>query len=150
MKKILFILALFFLSACENTSEKIKMNTDIEQLQRLISLQKTPSKAMWSIKEFGGDDGLGPNDWALVAIVEFEHDITKTLAKKTLKEDIKLPNMNWYPESFIKYLEKTDSGEYKTSLNKFHAESFFSSPLLNGYFIPIQETNSLFIYLYTM
>ncbi len=152
MKHLVLLISLMFVACTQATQEEVKVNTDMEQLEKLISLPSAPIKSMWSIVELSKNDTFGSNDWALVAILSFPIGTIEKLFtdEKIVGKGSFVPAMNWYPTEFTTQLKIEGNSQLSTNVNKYSAELFYSSPLLNGYILPIHGTNDIYLYLFTM
>ena len=151
MKAMAVLLACLLMACSTEHQVDVTPNTDLQQLNQLISLEETPLEGQWSVIESGEENDLGPNDWALVAVLTFTPETINQLIQdeNIIQGQSTLPAINWYPESFIRNLEKTSDDHYTTTSPQYSAEIFFASPLLNGYIIPIKGTSDIFVYLHT-
>lgn len=143
---------MMFVACTQATQEGKKVNTDVDKLKQLISLPSEPVNSMWSIVKSSKNDTLGPNDWAMVAILTFPVEVTTKLFsdEKVIGKGGFIPAMGWYPKEFTSKLKTESDTQLSTDANKYSAELFYSSPLLNGYILPIHGTNNVYLYLFTM
>lgn len=54
---------------------------DVATLQKLVKLQPVPVEARWSLDPVGKDDGFGPTDRALWAVVRYSEADAATIAR---------------------------------------------------------------------
>lgn len=129
------------------------MNTDIQQLARFISLPATPTHAQWQVLEAGRQDGLGPNDWGIVAVLTFSaDDAAKIITADTVRpmpEPLNLPALDWFSDDVHRHLEPNGGDGYRYQGPSIPADAFFSSPLLNGYAAPLGESGKILLYLFS-
>jgi len=159
--KLLFItsLILLILSCSDNNNGKMMpiANTDIDTLQKFINLPKTPIKATWETGDIvkGNSNVPGPKDWALIALLEFDKNDIIEIIKQSTTNASKTANIpkshfsTWLPDEISSQFSIDSSGGYYQSSSATHDASLFSkSPLLNGFYIPVNETD-LLLYLYS-
>ena len=74
MRRIVTGLAIALCLACQHENEKPQtpaMNTDIDELSKLIRLPAKPSAAKWIRYSPQIRGAMGPNDFVVVALLEF-------------------------------------------------------------------------------
>lgn len=57
------------------------VRNDIATLQKLVTLQPVPVEARWSLEPVGKDDGFGPTDRTLWAVVRYSDADAATIAR---------------------------------------------------------------------
>ncbi len=141
------------MTACDAPPKETTMNSDIDKLSRLIELPVQPRKARWEVIETGTTGGMGPNDWTLVAILEFTPENYRSVIDRLrigpLKQALQLPFLPWYPDEIKKWPHAANSGRYLFEGEAASAEPFFSPPLLQGEAIPIPSADALLLVLTT-
>jgi len=159
--KHLFItsLILLILSCSDNNNGKsmLTANTDIDTLVKFINLPKTPIKATWETGDIikGNSTVPGPKDWALIALLEFDKNDVTEFIKQSTSNTSKTANIpkshfsSWLPvEISSKFSIDSSGGYYQSSSTTHDATLFSKSPLLNGFYIQLNETE-LLLYLYS-
>ena len=75
MRRIITGVAIALCLACQHENEKMPaMNTDIEELSKLIRLPAKPSAAKWIRYSPQVRGAVGPNDFVVVALLEFSSE----------------------------------------------------------------------------
>ena len=117
------------------------MSTDLQQLARLIQLSGAPSAATFEILD-KGSPGLGPSDWALVALLTVDEKTAEGLSKSaTVAGPVLAPLLRpWLPSAVSEALRNDPVLR--------EAVAFTRSPLSNGYAV-VLPGNQVFLYLYT-
>ncbi len=150
---VILLAVLLAMNACDAPPKETTMNSDIDKLSRLIELPIQPQKAQWEVIQAGKTGGMGPNDWTLVAILEFApndyHAVIDRLRIRPLKQALQLPFLPWYPDEIKMWPHAENSGNYLFEGEAASAEPFFSPPLLQGEAIPISNTDALLLVLTT-
>ena len=157
---LLFILMIACRSATGQTNQEgtVLHNTDISELGQLIQLPAQPQNVYWQTYEKGdGRSELGPTDWELVAILEYDPatvtELRTQMALQTHPNELFInPDFvkSWFPQS-VKNIFVADAAydDYlKLDGDRYEPDMFVQSPLLNGYVIVLD--NLIFVYLYTM
>ena len=148
-------------SAPTRTSEVINVSqnyeTDLVKLKKFIQLDEEPLRVRWQTFEKGsGDNDLGPSDWGLVGVLEYNNEIIQKMLNQTgakqIDQELHIEPefvQAWFPEeihsSFISV-----PGSQNVMLNKprYEPTLFLKPPLQHGYvFI---SGNWVFLYLQTM
>lgn len=147
------------LMSCRSVSnDASNHSTDVKQLSKFIALDYVPIHVMWQAneKKTRGDQ-LGPNDWSLLAILEYDESTIKDL-EATVKDISPLSNIfvepafivDWFPDpvkdSFVK---EPNADYYLINVPVYPPDLFAKSPLLHGYFFIMPEENLVFLYLHT-
>ena len=156
---IINLLLLLVLSCSDNNNGKPMptAKTDINTLQKLINLPKKPVKATWETGNIvKGDSTIpGPEDWALIAYLEFDKNDLDELIKQSNEYTNKTASIpkshfgSWLPDDINSKFSNDSSGKYYQSNSAiFDAALFTKSPLLNGFLMPVNETG-LLLYLYS-
>lgn len=141
-KTFLFCAAFFLFLACTAPAPSAPKppSTDLATLEKLIPLPKGVKNVLWKSKTLS-EPGLGPTDWTLDALIDFESGaLAKILpAIPTLGGASDLTTFtfpDWVPRTSDKVLFRD-------------AALFIRSPLLQGFAVRIGEGDRLFIHLYT-
>lgn len=137
--------------ACEdrlsarNNDMTIEINTDIALLSKFIHLPMTPKNAWWFTKETGEPGLVGPQDWRLVAVLEFDSAALKKLISNADINDRTSADMAYLsPES------RRLVAPHGTVAGPWYNPSVFErSPLLQGSFAKIDDSK-IFLSLSTM
>lgn len=155
MKRRLFLFALWFLAGCTSKSGPVSTlpSTNREALARLIDLPDGVGQVLWLAKPVT-QPGLGPTDWTLEAILELHPETSR----KILDSMPETPGsrsfpislvQNWHP-SGLRGLLKTNADQTLTlSTGCRDASLFYKSPLLDGFAIPFDRGERIFIHLGT-
>lgn len=156
-------LLLMVLLACQRTlppenEDTMSPNTDITALDTYIQLPYLPQQAFWQTYEKGvrGSE-LGPTDWELVAVLEYDEATLKTIqAEMTTQthpaESFVHQDMvrDWFPEPIkSRFVQDPAYAEtFKLTGVRYTPSMFAQSPLSDGYVFIVD--NLVFIYLHTM
>jgi len=140
--------------ACSPDSqmERTTVNTDLKQLDRLMTLTVAPQAAQWEVIESGGG-GLGPSDWGLVALLRFTPDQRRALlgtAAAQSRDPLFPANFmrSWFPPE-LSGLWKVSEGGWQLTAQPLAADAFQHPPLSQGFMLPVGDEGDLFVYLYT-
>jgi len=166
-KVALFILFGLCLFACTGKQEATQeasatMNdvhstakTDIDQLAKFINLPSQPVAVSWSTADIGlaNERSPGPDDWGLVALLEFEKDdLLKMINASAPSNNHQIPKemlVPWLIALEKKHFDKTSDDQFLQFTGKtYSAEVFAKSPLINGSAFIIGDTKVL-VYMYT-
>ena len=142
-------------SASNNTSN---YSTDMKQFSQLVTLDFVPSGIMWQTneKKYGGSQ-LGPNDWAIVAVLEYDESVMKEL-QTVSNETSPLADIfvkrefisDWFPNPIKdSFIEDPNIDYYSIATPVYPPDLFAKSPLLHGYFFIVPGENLVFLYLHT-
>ena len=134
------------------------VHTDLTALARLIAWPETPRAAQWEVVQpaAGASSGLGPQDWALVAVLDLPPGGRQRLLAKatptsgdsaTLTAALVRP---WFPPALRSRLQPLAQGGYSLGAPPLSAEAFFSSPLNQGFVLPWGEGEQVLLVLYTV
>jgi hypothetical protein len=119
-----------------------KTGTDLETLERAVSLPRRPRAAQWR-KALRGTVGLGPTDWQLVAVLEYSPEdsaaLLATLTSTRLTSSIG-DDDGWLPAATRVALKDAPA---------FEATPFFKSPLLQGTLFHLPGTTTFVLVLFT-
>lgn len=135
-------------------TKNINIQTDLTSLKRLMTLPAEPVSVKWSNANLVENIGQspGPNDWGLLALLEYETPIVnELLAKQITLKAASIPTT-------LPLAELVDAHRhFKIDGNKpyfvFEGEAkeatlFFKEPLLRGAVFLLDEHNML-VYLHT-
>jgi len=133
-------------------------STDIDALNRVITLTRRPTAAIWqrAVKGSGRSDVPGPTDYELQAVLTFSEEdaesIVEEAAKRERPSDVgTIKKLDWFPAEVKENLiEEPGSDEYRFKGETYDAGAFAKSPLTHGYFVRVGQTPRLYLYLYTM
>ena len=156
------ILLIFMMTSCQEANNAMSetpsnIETDLHKLSQFINLPYPPQSALWQVIRKGGDTiELGPNDWALVAILQYdENTIIKFRVEmanlQPLEKLVVQSNFvqDWFSQAIQNSFIKDEGTDYLTlSVPRYSASQFTKSPLLNGYFF-LTENGEIFLYLFT-
>lgn len=155
---VIFLSLLIFGCAEKEHGEQMKTEpkTDIVALSRFIQLPIQPVSVLWQTADITNNtNSPGPKDWALLALVEFKQDELVALHNKVgqHKGPVQIPTSQfhgWLPDDIKdKFSMDENNLFYSTSMEAKEAEAFALSPLLNGFYVQVNE-NRILLYLYTM
>jgi len=147
------------LVSCQSAkSNAPEYSTDLQKLERLVTLNPAPSDVFWQVIEKGSRKGqLGPSDWAIVAILQYDESTMKKL-QATVREIDPLPDIFlekdfiqvWFQEPVKNcFVQDSNSDYYIITVPAYPPELFAKSPLLHGYFFIVPRENLVFLYLHT-
>lgn len=156
---ILFLLSAF---GCNYSDTEEKMSTTSSQpqtelatLERLINLPVKPVAVKWQVNNVvaGQSTAPGPNDWGVIALINFKEDDLQTLTTKPspttaagVPANAALP---WLAEIIKSKFKLDETGKfYISQVTTLDAEQFYKSPLLSGAAFLVSE-NEILVYLQT-
>lgn len=133
-------------------------STDIDALNRAITLPRRPTAAIWqrAVKGSNRSGVPGPTDYELQAVLTFSEEdaerIVEEAAKRERPGDVgTIKKLDWFPAGVKEQLTKeSDSDEYRIKGEVYDASAFAKSPLSHGYFVRVGQTPRFYLYLYTM
>lgn len=135
--------------------QEMEVKTDLDMLEKLISLPAMPIEAHWYTADIirSPIDSIGPTDWGLVAKIEFAaQDLNKIIESAEVRTDVSIPShlpLASIDSSAEKSFQiKQNEKFYYTDLPAYRASSFIKDPLLNGVLYKLSD-NILLIYLHT-
>ena len=141
----------------EETDVQRHYETDQAKLQKLIQLGAAPSSVRWQTFEKGANhDGLGPRDWGLIAVLEYDEAtmqrIRGQVTAKQIDQDLQVGAdlaQSWFPDEIrSSFISVPDSNNLMLNKPRYEPTLFMKPPLQHGYcFI---SGNWLFLYLQTM
>jgi hypothetical protein len=133
------------------------VETDIVKLSEFISLPYSPESVKWRMIEKGEDHiGIGPDDWALVAVLNYDEttiqdlhtDITELEPLDKVYVDADFIE-DWFPLEVHEVFIPEEGTDFLTlSLPRYPATQFTKPPLVNGYLF-LTESGFVFLYLFT-
>jgi hypothetical protein len=146
---IIYVIFTTNLTACEkkqNNKGTSKVNTNINEISKLINLPYRPISVSWQTTEIGDPNDMrvpGPADWSLDAVLLF----SKSQVKDILSKSKKIQDDSKYLLNTINknLLEKNDVMDKEV----YQADIFAKTPLLDGIIVRIKNTNKLFVSLQT-
>ncbi len=133
-------------------------STDIDALNRVITLPRRPTAAIWrrAVKGSSRSGVPGPTDYELQAVLTFSEEdaerIVEEAAKRERPGDVgTIKKLDWFPAEVKENLvEEPGSDEYRIKGEVYDASAFTKSPLSHGYFVRVGQTLRFYLYLYTM
>ena len=149
----LLISFVFLFSCAENDEQNIE--TDLSKLKELINVPDNPQRVQWLLIQKGNNRNLGPNDYHLLAVLEFEQNQYKKLKENfsnstDISEKIFLNKnlfQDWYPPSIqSKFMDRGTHYELNTKV--YDASIFLKGSFEEGYCF-FSEDGKLFLFLYT-
>ncbi len=134
------------------------MSTDLTALARLIPWPEAPQAALWEVVRpaAGQDSGLGPEDWALVAVLDLPPGGRQRLLAQAMPTGGEAATLTlalvrpWFPPALRNRLQPLATGGYSLGAPPRSAERFFSSPLNQGFVLPFGDAEQVLLVLYTM
>jgi hypothetical protein len=132
--------------------------TDLSKLERFIKLSEKPLNARWQTFQMTGKttSELGPTDWNLVAILEYDPGTLQKL--KDSMEVLTTPAETFVEANFVKdwfpqavrdsFVSDPATGYLKLSPTRYKPTLFAQAPLQFGYVF--FADSALFIYLHTV
>lgn len=154
MNKIIALLcALCLTCACTPSPKENPVKTNPTELARLIKLPFPAKAVQWQvIQASSGNSGLGPQDWALVAVLDFSSQERGQLLKQPVRIDTSFPStfvLPWFPAALRALWQTQSDGTMKLTATALDASAFYNSPLQNGYLLPFGDGGQVMLYLYT-
>ncbi len=133
----------------------MNLSTDVNALSRLIRLPYQPRSVRWTQIKMG-KIGLGPSDYGLIAVLEYDDAICAGILAKSTPELEGNPAIltkeeagGWLFPLVRNQLEPNGDHYYKIKGTAFRPTLFAHSPFLIGYVIRIENTNFLLLALST-
>jgi hypothetical protein len=156
----LIILIFCLMTSCRDIGQTMTgipstIETDISKLSTFISLPHSPASSRWRVIE-KGTAGLGPDDWALMAILQYD-ETTAQILRTDLADLEPLENVyvdvdfieDWFRLEIREVFIPEKGTDFLTlSLPRYPATQFAKPPLVNGYFF-LTECGFVFLYLFT-
>jgi len=138
-------------------AETNEVSTDVEALNKLITLPVRPVSVVWRRQIRGAANSRvpGPTDWYLEALLTFDPDDVKRVADeaKTAEKprDIgSIDGIDWLPSEVRQNFDaEPNSAKYKVKGEVYAASAFAKPPLSQGYLVRLGETSQFFLKLYT-
>jgi len=101
------------------------VQTDVATLGRLVTLQPVPTDAKWSVAKIGTDDGFGPTDETLWAVVRYSEADAAAMARLLEADRAPKPVTTGAPSAWL--LEDVDLARFR------HGSDYvFSEPVSRG------------------
>lgn len=131
-------------------------DVDIDRLGRRVNLPVRPEAVVWQERRLGTNsrpEVPGPTDYALTAVLLYSpadaESIAASAGKLAAPSASPVTFQDWYPAA-LKVLAKPGP-EGRATLNgqRYHADAFFRSPLINGSLTRIADTNYFVLRLFT-
>jgi hypothetical protein len=162
LKCIITFLFILTMTSCQDgsitmTATQSNTETDVAKLKQFITLPEEPISVLWEVVQKGDKSiGLGPNDWALIAVLNYEDTTLQQIRSdvtglKPLGELMIQPNFirDWFPLSIRESFIGAENSDYLSLfVPRYPALRFTKTPLTNGYFF-ITEDGAVFLYLFT-
>lgn len=139
----------------EPTVSQKEVKTDVEGLEKKISLPVKPVEVVWVDDFIDNSKGTvpGPSDYRLTAVLKYDAQSSEELVKKlgdsnteqsTGTTDIK----EWFPAE-VKSKSQNKDGKIYLEGTKFSAQLFFRQPYLNGNIIRVGKTDYFILNLFS-
>ncbi|MBL8994682.1 MAG: hypothetical protein JNM63_15155 [Spirochaetia bacterium] len=131
----------------------IPPSTNAVELGKLIHLPAETRSVLWQAGTVGSV-GLGPTDWRLDAVFEFQPGAGRKIltAMPTLPGPGIFPGsflQDWYPAGLVRLFQTNSDGTLTLRLPSRDASLFYKSPLLDGFALPLADEDRIFIHLDT-
>ncbi|RKH48478.1 hypothetical protein [Corallococcus llansteffanensis] len=126
----------------ETAAPAAKTGTDLETLQKLVTLPRRPQAVQWRSSARGIPGGLGPTDTQLLAVLEYPAaDVQALLSTlKSTRLTVKVDDGGWLPEATREALKQATA---------YEATPFFKSPLNQGTVFHLPKSNTFVLVLFT-
>ena len=127
----------------ETAAPAAKTGTDVETLEKAVTLPRRPQAVQWRMSPRGVQGGLGPTDTQLLAVLEYPAADAQALLStlKATKLTAKVDDGGWLPEATREALKQATA---------YEAKPFFKSPLNQGTVFHLPKTNTFVVVLFTM
>lgn len=159
----LIILSIFFVSCTPQTKESVPQkdtsmtsSTNVKDLEKFVTLPYAPVTAEWQIIEMGiSTIDIGPKDWGIIAVLEFDPTIVEKIVASISQEEIQRDLFvnqefppTWLPSEISnKFVKVEKQNMLMLTTPHYSAKIFYKSPLNQGYVF--QTGNFVFIYIHT-
>ncbi len=117
--------------------------TDLAKLEKFIRLAEKPRSVRWQIfdKTTVDTGGIGPKDWGLVAVLEYDETTAQALQSQAAQSPMQRELYvnadfvrDWFPDSVRQSFVKDANSDYlKLTLPRYEPAAFAKSPLSDGY-----------------
>lgn len=151
----IFLTAWIFAGCMKKETKPMPFSTDMNALGRLIRLPHQPKTVRWSEITMG-KPGLGPTDYSLIAVLEYDDTTCTEILGESTRELEGNPAMltkedaeGWLFPLVRKQLEPDGEAFYRVKGVVFQPTLFAKPPFVVGYVIRIEKTNFLFLTLST-
>lgn len=135
----------------------VSWSSDLGKLGRLIVLPEIPVRGKWQAIQLGkaGSGMPGPDDWALVATVEYDEagfgKVQEAFRGKdrVMAEVLPQVAVGWLEEEAMGLTDRLPGGGLRWKADAFDAARFARPPLSHGYAVPIGAGRKVFLLLAT-
>lgn len=144
------------LAGCSpSTPKPATVNTDLQQLGRLVTLPVPALKAQWETGALAQGSAPGPDDWRLWAVIDVGPAARQKLldaapaqsgGERVFPAHLQRP---WFPPALVARFEPQADGSLRLRDAPRDAAAFFSAPLLQGFWLPFGEGGELLLVLQT-
>lgn len=121
------------------------VETDVDKLSKLVRLPVRPKAAQWRRATLGSGGPLGPTDWTLVALLDFEPEdadaIVSVARQRPTPAAVTIGDRSWLPPEVSAALEKA---------SRLDASAFHRSPLMHGVLLHLDGSSRFVLILYTL
>lgn len=129
---------------------------DAESLARLIELPIAPAKVVWETREFGKGAGFGPEDWGIIAVLEFSpavfEQVTELAPASESSTRAELPTLfapKWLQDACDLEVDESSPKSYLVKGVRRDPRAFAKSPLLQGFCVVCEGHSKLVLFLHT-
>jgi hypothetical protein len=124
--------------------EVSRMNQDVKGLSKLINLPRPPKAVWWQTYDVGARSGMGPSDWGLRAVLQFDPKDLNHILENSPPQEGSL-SQDYLQELHVFFPEKV-----KLQEPVYNPSVFARSPLLQGVMVRIESSNKILLILHTM
>lgn len=139
----------------ESIAKNVEVKTDIEGLEKQISLPVRPQEVKWTAEIFDNSKGAvpGPTDYRLAALLKYDDKSAAELVRKLEAETAEKSSGNtdvksWFPDE-VKNEAKTSDGRTYLEGAKYLPDVFLRAPYQNGNLTRIGKTNYFVLNLFS-
>lgn len=131
------------------------MGNDVERLAKLIHLPARPNSVRWMLTPLGEPGPIGPTDYSLVALLDYDDATCEMIAHDSHGEPAMVPSLSpeevadWLPAELHDRLVRVSNGYYRIEGTAFAPALFAHGSFLVGYAVRIERTNLLLVALST-
>lgn len=143
-------------SVASASASAAAVDSDIERLGRLVNLSVRPEAVTWQERRLGTNsrpEVPGPSDYALTAVLLYGAADADTVAASAEKiapsSAAPVPVQDWFPAALKGAAKPGAAGRPTLDGQRYRADDFFRSPLLNGSLTRVANTNYYVLRLFT-
>lgn len=150
------ILLLSIVACSPQPSPKdMSVKNSTPELSRFIKFPIQPKSVQWQILTSSQEQGgLGPDDWGIVAVLGFSPEDKQKIIEtsNSINVDTTFPSsfiLDWFPVGVRSLFAEAGGHGLRLKAAPKDAVLFYNSPLINGFFVPANDDEHLFLYLFT-